>query len=92
MAGSKWHAKNPPKFCPDEFSVTTGRIVLKFGGYVRYGYEVLQEGFKGSPGWEGRGVHAAPSSLHKRPDISETVQIPTPKPYILLFLIIRHIQ
>ena len=25
---------HPPSFCPDEFSVTTGRIVLKFGDIV----------------------------------------------------------
>ena len=30
--------------------------------------------------------------LHKRPYISETVQIPTPKPYLYLFFMIRHIQ
>ena len=71
--------KNPPIFC-----------LLKFGGYDRYQYEVLQQGFKGSPGVH-RG-HAPPPPLHKRPIISETVQIPTPKPHIFLFLMIIHIQ
>ena len=31
-------------------------------------------------------------SLHKKLNISETVQIPTHKPYIFVFLQIRHIQ
>ena len=31
-------------------------------------------------------------SLHKRPFISEIIRIPTPKPYIFLFVLIRRIQ
>ena len=52
--------QNPPKFCLDEFSVTTGKIVLKFGDMIDMDYEVLQEGFKGYPRvpWG----HAPPSS------------------------------
>ena len=34
----------------------------------------------------------APPSLHLRPYISETIQIPTPKPYIFLFHMLRCIQ
>ena len=63
---------------------TDGSEIL---GYDRYGYEVLQEGFKGppppSPGY------APPPSLHKRLNISNSSE-PLPKPYILLFLTIRH--
>ena len=36
--------------------------------------------------------HAPPPLLHKMCNSSETVRIPTPKPYIFLFLMIRHIQ
>ena len=34
------------KFCLTQISVTTGQIVLKFGNMGRYGFEVVQEGFK----------------------------------------------
>ena len=106
----------PPKFCLDEFSVTTKRIVLKFGdmididmklckrvskfkmadpkvhpghaqtclnfvwtsslyhwmdcskiwGFIRYRYEVLQKGFKGSP--RVTCGHAPAPLLYKRPN------------------------
>ena len=38
------------------------------------------------------GLHAPPPLLHKMPNISETIQIPTPKPYIILFPMISCIQ
>ena len=38
------------------------------------------------------GLHAAHPSLHKMPNISETLQIPTPKQYIILFPMISCIQ
>ena len=50
----------------------------------------MQQGFKGSPGM--RWGHASSPSLHKRPNISETVRIHTLKQYIFLFLMIKHIQ
>ena len=31
--------------------------------------------------------HATPTLLHERANISDTLQIPTPKPHIMLFLI-----
>ena len=35
---------------------------------------------------------ALPLSFHQKPNISETIQIPTPKPYILFFIMIICIQ
>ena len=46
----------------------------------------------GGGGGGGGGGNAQHPSLHKSSNISETVQIPTPKPYILLFLMIRSIR
>ena len=36
--------------------------------------------------------HAPPPWFNKNPNISETIQIPTPKPYIFLFHMLRCIQ
>ena len=36
--------------------------------------------------------HASPPLLHKNPNISETIQITTPKPYIFFFLMLRRIE
>ena len=34
--------------------------------------------------------HAPPPLFNKNPNISEIIQIPTPKPYIFFFLMLRH--
>ena len=36
--------------------------------------------------------HATTPLFNKNPNISETIQIPTPKPHIFFFLILRHSQ
>ena len=65
----------------DKFNiVTTGRI-LKLRDVINMDIKICI------------GVSKSPlGSLHKRPNISEIVQIPTLKPYLFLFLMIRHIQ
>ena len=64
-------------------SITTGRIVLKFGDMIDMDMKFCKRISK-----DPLGV-APPPLLHKRPNISETIQIPVPKPYIFLFLTIR---
>ena len=80
MSASKagrWACPKPTKFCLDYFSLTTKRIVLKFGDIVDMDVNLCKR-----------------VSKFKILDsnISESIQIPTPNPYIFMFLVIRHIQ
>ena len=86
--------KGSQREVPISAKILSGRVLSnhwtdcsEIWGYDRYGYEVLQEDFRGCP----RG-NASPPSLYKRPNTSETVQTPALKPYIFLFLTIRQIQ
>ena len=90
--GTPRTCRNPSKFCPDEFSLTTGQIVLKFGDMI-YMFYIDTKFCKRISKRITRG-HAPRPSLHKRDNISETVHILTPKPHIFLFLLfmIRRIQ
>ena len=44
------------------------------------------------PDWGIPQGHVPPPPSHKRSNISETIQIPTPKPYIFMFLMMRRIH
>ena len=57
----------PPIFCSADFFVATGWIVLKFEGYDKYGYEVLQEGFIIIPRRSRRDIVLAASVHSVRP-------------------------
>ena len=62
-----------------------------------YSWSLWQEAFNGTDQCPPRvprreGGHAPPPLLHKMCNSSETIRIPTLKPYIFLILMIRHIQ
>ena len=48
--GPQGACRNPPKFCPDEFSITTGRIVL-FGDMMDKDMKFCKRVSKGTPVW-----------------------------------------
>ena len=63
---------NLPQFYTDKFSVTTGWSVLKFWDMIDMDMKFCKMVSKGPP------RNAPPYSLHKRPNISETLQIHPP--------------
>ena len=65
---------NLPQFYTDKFSVTTGWSVLKFWDMIDMDMKFCKMVSKGPP------RNAPPYSLHKRPNISETLQIHHPPP------------
>ena len=77
-----------PKFCPDYFSLTTEGIVLNFFWYDRYWYIILQDSLNLKSQSQGLTLrHAQAQPILKVLNISETIQIPIPKPYILKFYV-----
>ena len=72
--------------------MSSGGLEVSLSIYINVSYNNMHSITLTGKSPSGLPRHAPSPPLYKRLNISETVQIPTPKPYIVMFLVIRHIK